>query len=139
MNEFDQFVKQDLQVKQYARYTDDFVIVSENLAYLEGLLPSIKSFLKERLALELHPKKVGIHALHRGVDFLGYLTFPHHRLLRGKTRRRMFKHFQLRLNDFNKGTLSKERLEGTLNSYLGVLSHANAHRLSEELKNQYWF
>src|SRR3989338_9127200 len=29
MNEFDQFVKHRLQVKNYARYTDDFVIVSD--------------------------------------------------------------------------------------------------------------
>jgi len=139
MNEFDQFVKRDLQVKHYARYTDDFVIVSGNLAYLEGLLPPIRPFLKERLSLDLHLKKVGIHKLGRGVDFLVYTTFPNHRLLRTKTRRRIFKNFELRLKEFEEGALSKEKLEGALNSYLGVLGHADAYGLQEKLKNEFWF
>jgi hypothetical protein len=58
MDKFDQFVKHKLKVKNYARYTDDFVIISDNKIYLEGLLPLIREFLKIELHLELHPKKV---------------------------------------------------------------------------------
>jgi hypothetical protein len=41
MNEFDYYVKRALRVQYYARYTDDFVIVGENTAYLENLIPPI--------------------------------------------------------------------------------------------------
>jgi len=36
MNEFDQFVKHELRVKYYVRYTDDFVIASDNEYTLRG-------------------------------------------------------------------------------------------------------
>ena len=36
MNEFDQFVKHELRVKYYVRYTDDFAIVSDNQYTLRG-------------------------------------------------------------------------------------------------------
>ena len=135
MNEFDQFVKHKLKVKQYARYTDDFVIISEDRAYLERLLPPIAEFLKSRLALELHPTKVSIKPFHQGVDFLGYIAFPKYRSLRTKTKRRMFRKIKRRLAEYDRGNLSKEELEQTFRSYLGVLSHANAHRLQEEMMN----
>ena len=40
---------------------------------------------------------------------------------------------------FRAGEISKEQLEASLRSYLGVLSHANAERLSDEMKNLLWF
>ena len=41
MNEFDQFMKHELKVKNYARYTDDFVIIAKDKTYLQSLLPQI--------------------------------------------------------------------------------------------------
>jgi len=58
MNEFDQFMKHGLKVKNYVRYTDDFAIVVEDRDCLEKLLPEIEFFLKEKLLLDLHPKKI---------------------------------------------------------------------------------
>ncbi len=37
------------------------------------------------------------------------------------------------------GMGSPDSVERSLRSYLGVLSHANAHRLGEDLQNQCWF
>ncbi len=139
MNEFDQFIKHELKAEYYARYTDDFTIVAERKEYLLSLLPRLAEFLRDNLALTLHPGKTSVHALHRGVDFLGYVIFPKHRLLRTKTKRRMFKNMRRRINEYRAGAISEFSLQQTLQSYLGVLSHANAHGVSEELKNQYWF
>lgn len=60
MNEFDQFMKHRLKTHRYARYTDDFVIVSTDREYLWGLLQPIRTFLHETLGLELHPDKVEV-------------------------------------------------------------------------------
>lgn len=139
MNELDQFVKHELKIRHYFRYTDDFVIVSADRAYLEGLLPSIESFLERRLRLTLHPQKVTIRKLSQGVDFLGYVTFPYHRLLRAKTRRRMFAKVRRRIEERRAGRISDETLDQAVQSYLGVLTHANAYRLAEELRNLPWF
>ncbi len=139
MHEFDHFMKHELRVKDYFRYTDDFVVVSPTKGYLEDMLPPIARFLKERLSLELHPQKVAIRALHQGVDFLGYNVFPNHRLVRTKTRRRIFKKFRERIREYHRGDIGMQSLEQSLQSYLGVLSHANGHALRERLKNEIWF
>lgn len=137
MNEFDQFVKHELKVKHYARYTDDFVIVSENPDYLKQLLTAIDLFLKEKLKLELHPKKIEIIKYNRGVDFLGYVILPKHIKVRTKTKHRIVRKLNFLIKQHERGEISKERVEASLQSYLGVLSHANAYKLAEKLKNHF--
>ncbi|MBI4158409.1 MAG: group II intron reverse transcriptase domain-containing protein [Candidatus Yanofskybacteria bacterium] len=41
MNEFDQFVKHKLKAKYYIRYADDFVVLSQDKAWLEEMLPKM--------------------------------------------------------------------------------------------------
>lgn len=139
MNEFDQFIKHELKVKHYARYTDDFVIIANDKNYLKELLVPIKLFLKEKLKLELHPKKVSITKYNRGVDFLGYVVLPNHIQLRTKTKQRIFKKLKENVYRFKNGKITELTLQASLKSYLGVLSHANAYRLSEEIQNKFWF
>ena len=127
MNEFDQFVKRELKMKHYFRYSDDFIIVHERKSILEHLIPKISEFLKTKLKLALHPDKLFIKTLASGMDFLGWIQFPHHRLLRTSTKRRMFRKLQ------------QNPSEETIASYLGLLSHGNTYKLAQSiqgLKNQ---
>ena len=117
MNEFDQFMKRRLKIKHYIRYADDFAIFSEDKVYLENLLPEISEFLGSHLKLSLHPDKVFIKTLASGVDFLGWVHFPNHRVLRTATKRRMLKNLR--------GDVKPE----TFASYQGMLSHGNARKL----------
>lgn len=118
LNEFDQFVKHTLKAKHHVRYADDFVILFANYAWLTSLLPRIRDFLRAKLRLELHPDKVSTITLASGVDFLGWVHFPDHRVLRASTKRRMFR------------ALTENTREGRLPSYMGMLTHGNAHKLS---------
>ncbi len=122
MHELDQFMKHSLKVKFYMRYADDFVIFSQDKDYLQETLTSISEFLSSTLKLALHPNKVSINTLASGVDFLGWVHFPHHRTLRTSTKRRMFRN----LNEFSK--------RETVSSYLGMLKHGNAYILREQVK-----
>ncbi|MFH1029922.1 MAG: reverse transcriptase domain-containing protein [bacterium] len=139
MNQFDQFVKHTLHIRHYARYTDDFVITSKDKKHLKDLVVSIRQFLNIELHLKLHPNKVSIAPYHQGVDFLGYIAFPHYRLLRKKTKLRLYRKLKEKIKEFRNGKISEDSLSQSLQSYLGVLSHANAYNLTEDLKNQYWF
>ncbi|MFH1286604.1 MAG: reverse transcriptase domain-containing protein [Candidatus Magasanikbacteria bacterium] len=121
MNEFDQFVKHKLKVKHYVRYADDFVILSQSKDYLEQLIPQVRNFLQTNLNLTLHPNKVSIKTIASGVDFLGWVQFSDHRVLRRTTRRRMFARIQ------------KEYREEVLQSYLGLLGHGNTYGLQEKV------
>lgn len=121
MNEFDQFAKHKLKAKHYIRYADDFVILSDNKEWLFSLLPCIGQFLEDRLSLNLHPKKVSIETLASGIDFLGWVHFPDHKVLRTSTRHRMTRN------------LRDSENKNSRQSYLGMLSHGNAHKLSTRL------
>ena len=121
MNEFDKFVKHKLKAKNYIRYADDFVILSDDKSWLENLIFPIADFLNGKLKLYLHPDKVFIKTLASGVDFLGWVNFSDHRVLRTTTKRRMIK------------KIISSRSYETLQSYLGLLTHGNTHMLRERI------
>lgn len=121
MNEFDQFVKHKLKARYYIRYADDFIFLSDNREWLAEQVPLIRYFLGEKLHLALHPEKVFIKTLASGVDFLGWVHFPDHRVLRTATRRRMIRR------------LIEHAAPGTISSYCGLLSHGNAHNLRKKI------
>ncbi len=121
MNEFDRFVKHQLKTKSYLRYADDFVFLSEDRGWLEELIPRIDAFLTERLHLTLHPDKLFIKTIKSGVDFLGWVHFPDHRVLRTTTKRRMLRN------------ITPNSKPESIQSYLGLLSHGNAEKLQQEV------
>ena len=139
MNEFDQFVKHEMKIKNYARYTDDFVVVSGDKKYLEDLIEPFQKFIGDKLKLALHPKKISIRDIGQGIDYLGYVILPHYRLLRSKTKRRIFRKLKARVRQYRRGDINEQTLSQSLQSYLGALSHARAYQLSQDLKNQYWY
>jgi RNA-directed DNA polymerase len=122
MNKFDQFVKHRLKAKCYIRYADDFVIFDTEKDKLLEMTPKIADFLGDELKLSLHPKKVSISTLASGVDYLGWVHFPDHRVLRTVTKKRMFR-----------GIKAKKGKEETLQSYLGLLGHGNGKGLQARL------
>jgi len=139
LNEFDQFIKHKLRQKHYLRFADDFLTLSPNRSELQRALPEMKSFLSERLKLELHPNKVIMRALEQGIDFLGYVTFPYHRVLRTKTKQRMTRKLSQRLDAYFEGTIDDYSMNQSLQSYLGVLSHADTFKLEQQIRNVFFW
>ena len=122
MNEFDQYMKHMFKIKYYIRFADDFVVLSEDRSQLEKSLLYIGVFLNEKLKLQLHPDKVYIKTLASGVDFLGWVHFPKHTVLRTATKKRMFRNIKL-----------KEGKTETVQSYLGMLRHGNTWKLRQKV------
>ena len=122
MNEFDQFVKHRFKAEYYLRYADDFAVLSQDKPYLENILPAMREFLGKVLKLTMHPNKISIETVASGVDFLGWVHFPNHRVLRTATKKRMFSRLRAVSNR-----------DATLSSYVGMLSHGNAKKLTNEI------
>ncbi len=122
MNEFDQFVKHKLKAKYYIRYADDFVVLSHGKNHLLKILPYMEVFLRDKLKLEMHPNKISVQTLASGVDFLGWVHFPNHRILRTGTKRRMFRRIA-----------QVGGKESSVQSYLGLLSHGNTKKLCAKI------
>lgn len=125
LNELDQFVKRDLKATYYIRYADDFVVFSRDKKWLTSLVPCIAAFLHEKLCLSLHPDKVSLRTVASGVDFLGWVHFVDHRVLRTATRKRMFRRLE-----------ATDGKEGTIHSYLGLLQHGNTKKLQGEVQRR---
>jgi len=83
----------------------------------------MKDFLWTNLHLELHPHKIFIKTLSSGVDFLGWVHFPDHRVMRTVTKKRMWR-----------GIKIKNGKPETVQSYLGLLRHGNTHKLQEQTR-----
>lgn len=123
MNKFDQFIKHKLKAKYYIRYADDFVVMAENKNLLESKIESVKKFLFDNLKLELHSDKIFIKTLASGVDFLGWIHFPDHRVLRTATKRRMFR------------KLKESKTSETINSYFGLIKHGNTFKMKQDIES----
>ncbi|MBU3925058.1 hypothetical protein KJ854_03925, partial [Patescibacteria group bacterium] len=135
LNELDQFVKHRLKVKYYVRYSDDFVILSGDKEYLEELIFKIGEFLKERLELSFHARKVIIRKYRQGIDFLGYISLPYHTTLRVKTKRRIFRKIKLSKEKLKGGFITEESFNQSLQSYYGILKHCKGYKLKLKLED----
>ncbi|MCC6934430.1 MAG: group II intron reverse transcriptase domain-containing protein [Candidatus Yanofskybacteria bacterium] len=122
LHELDRFMGKTLRCLQYIRYADDFAVVSPNRAWLMSLVPHIRNFLGTALKLQLHPGKLTLRTVASGVDFLGWVHFPNHRVLRTATKRRMFH------------ALRRSAALPTVASYLGLLGNGNTHRLVQMVR-----
>lgn len=121
MHEFDMYIKQELRVKYYLRYGDDFVILADSREYLNSSLSKIREFLQRELKLALHQQKVKIKTYASGIDFLGWIHFPYYRQMRTTTKRKIIR----RLKNF------PERK--TVVSYLGLLEYGNTYKLKRQV------
>lgn len=166
LNELDQFVKHRLKVKGYLRYVDDFVLLADEPATLTAWKGEIERFLAEYLQLQLHPDKIVIQRCAQGIDFLGNVVYPHHRLIRQRTvralRRRIawFCHLlaptehpwatppmrgewrkwmasnPVHAANGDASTALLKRMLSTLNSYYGLLVHAHTYTLRKHIYHQ---
>lgn len=133
LNELDQYVKHCLRVKYYIRYCDDFVVLDHDPHYLLELAFKINEFLEEHLTLSLHPNKITLRKYRQGIDFLGYVILPYHRVIRTKTRKRVTNKIISKREESDDNLISQESLRQSLSSYLGILKHCKGYELENEL------
>jgi len=140
LNSLDQFVKHELKAQHYVRYVDDAVLVHEDRQVLAGWKDAIEGFLAENLLLRLNEGATGLRPVSCGINFLGYIVHPDHRL----TRRRVAGNFLARLAEYRERLVVRdtsgittyrferddlECLLAVLNSYLAHLAKASSYRL----------
>ncbi len=136
-NEFDQYVKHVLKIKYYIRYCDDFVLLHESKEFLDNSILDMTVFLRERLKLDLHPRKVIFRKIHHGVDFLGYVSVPHYRVIRTRTKNRMIRKIKNVAELKIQKTISFDTFKQILTSYAGMLSHCKSGKIQKIVSTYY--
>jgi len=132
LHPFDEWMVSRFSSCGYARYVDDFVLISSCQWALRGAVSKVRVKLREEFALKLHPRKVKLQRVRHGVPFLGVVVFPG-RLLPDRRPRGSFREA---IHGFNRLAVSEgdavamgqwdASFRASLNSYLGGLSQTRS-------------
>ncbi len=126
LNELDHFAKEKLQARFYIRYMDDFLILHNEKGQLHRWRAEIEDFMKHVLNLDLNAK-TAIFPVNQGVDFLGYRTWPTHKLLRKRNILGMKRKLKRLADLYQENLIALEKITPVIASWLGHAKHANSH------------
>ena len=99
LNDMDHFIKENLKIKYYIRYQDDFLLLHESKQYLKECLKMIEVFLKKE-KLELN-KKTRIYANKDNFVFLGRTNkgkYAKYRVVRRRIKSKAIKYKNNKIN-----------------------------------------
>ena len=115
LDDLDQFVKHRLRAPHYVRYVDDFILLHESPQWLNQAREQIETEL-DRLHLQINPRKTVLQPVARGIDFVGHLIKPWHRITRRKTVHTALDRLQC---------MPDRELHQSANSYFGLFGQAS--------------
>jgi RNA-directed DNA polymerase len=118
---FDHWIKENKQVRYYFRYADDIVILADNKDFLHQILAEIKQYFTDNLKLTVKGNYQVFPVAIRGIDFVGYVHFHTHTLLRKNIKKRFAR------------AISKNKSKSTIDSYRGWTKHCDSKHLLKKL------
>ncbi len=122
----------------YLRFADDFVVVCRDKETVKAVRRLAAEFLRERLKLTLHPDKVYIQEARHGVRFLGSVIRPG-RVYADEAAVRALGRSLERLERACQRGCSTDELErrvSSVNSYLGMMSHAKSYAIRRRMLSE---
>lgn len=124
LTEVDHYIKEQLHVKHYFRYLDDFVIISDDKHELHELQWRIMFFLYYKLNMVMNNKrqifKIGENLTERGIDFVGYVF----RRSGTRLRKRIKRAFMMKRNK-----------PKSVPSYMGIAMYCDSRNLINKITN----
>lgn len=114
---FDHWLKEVKQVKNYFRYADDLVILSDNKPYLHQLLADIREYLDTNLKLTIKENYQIFPVKSRGIDCIGYVFFHTHILARKRIKKEFIR------------MMAHRRNKASIASYGGWFKHCDGKHL----------
>lgn len=130
LDQLDHFVKDNLGVKYYVRYMDDFVILGSDKQKLWQLLATIREFLDVRLHLALNVK-TRVFPASQGVDFAGYRHWPAYKLPRKRNVRRAARRFAGLTRCYAAGKVDMAIVRCCVASFVGYMKPCKGWRSAE--------
>lgn len=109
---------------RYGRYVDDFIIIHKNKKFLLSALNNIRQYLQNALHLKIHPKKITIQQVHKGVKFTGTFIKGNCRHPGGFTKYNAMQVIKKRNLGLN---IDEQHFISSANSYFGLLIHSNSY------------
>lgn len=133
LDPLDHFVKDELCVKGYVRYADDFRLYADSKRTLWSWLGEIEKRLAS-LRLSLHPKKTWVVPCSAGVPFLGFVMYADgRRRVQGAGVRRFRERLRTNIRAYVRGEMAPEAAGASLRSWLAHTDHAHAAGLRRQI------
>lgn len=126
---FDHWIKEVLSAKYYFRYADDVVILSASKMQLRAYLVAIQEYLQAELRLEVKGNYQIFPVASRGIDFLGYVFFHSHTLLRKTIKQRFCK----KVSKLNKVDIAEKKYKQKVCSWWGWAKYCDSRHLIQKL------
>ncbi len=139
LNAFDHFVKRDLKIPGYVRYMDDFVLFANDKHVLKEALQHIESYLTTHLHLSLKEKAVKLNQQMHGLTFLGRRIYGSTVRFHRENAKRALKNIKKRRYQFERGEISREKLDNCLRSGCANLGSYNTLAFRCQLYGQQVF
>lgn len=134
MNELDQYLKHELHLKYVIRYADDCIILHDSKEELWQVLEKVETFLLENLKLNLNNKTV-IRPTTCNIDFVGYMINKDEIRLRSATVKRMRSRIKYIVKAYERGEMTLQEVNATMQSYFGLIKHCTNEGLRENIIN----
>lgn len=122
---FDHWLKEVKRVKYYYRYADDLIILGDSKQDLHLLRIDIQTYLSENLKLKLKSNYQVFPIVSRGIDFIGYVFFHTHTILR----KRIKKNFCRCVAKLNRKIMTAKDYRIKICSWLGWCKYCNSKNL----------
>ena len=128
---FDHWIKEEKKIKYYWRYADDMVVLSTNKDELHNLLMEIKEYMSSKLNLVIKENYQVFPVEKRGIDFLGYVFFHDHTILRKGIKINFKK--KMYLMNKRKKKPSKMEYKKAIASWYGWCKHCDSRHLLQTI------
>ena len=119
----------------YGRYVDDFVAIHTDRNALHVTLQWAREYLRTRLGLTLHPRKVSLQRASSGVRFTGVMIRPYRTLPSSRTTEHLFSVIDEFGECAKPSAEDLARYANRINSLLGLI----AHRTSYNIRRRTWY
>lgn len=136
LDPLDQFCKRVLGIKRYIRYMDDIIILDNDKERLKGYGRRMTQFLEERLHLNFN-NKTALRPVRVGCEFVGFVIYNDHVILRKSTTLRMKRTLRKTRQDYHDNLITFKEANATMQSYLAMLSHVDCKKFKEKLLDEF--
>ena len=136
LHEMDVAVVNDMGIKRYGRYMDDFYLIHHDKEYLKECLAKLQQIVGE-LKLELN-SKTQLVPFHKGIRYLGFHHYvttegKYIRKLTGEKKRSIKKKLKKKAAMVKAGKISLEKFMESYNSWKAHVKNGNCVKLCSSM------
>ena len=138
----DHFIVNDLHLKYYVRYMDDFIILDSDINKLKDAKKTIIDKLEKEYKLMINEKKTWINNMKYGFSFLGYTYKVIDKKTIIKIKRSNIDKIKKRIKEvkylFNTGKV------GYYSAFCSIMNYSNSYKYADDRKikrliDKYWY